>query len=83
MKITEMISKIVIACKAISSSTPFSVNSSALLNAIIEYCTSETSKPKTTQTNMEVLHMALKIVTNCCSCVEGRMLIAKVICPTL
>lgn len=67
-----------LACKAISSTPPFSVNSAAFLNSIIEYCTSETSKPKTGHANMEVLQMALKIVTNCCSCVEGRMLIAKV-----
>lgn len=67
-----------LACKAISSTPPFSVNSAAFLNSIIEYCTSETSKPKTGHANMEVLQTALKIVTNCCSCVEGRMLIAKV-----
>lgn len=60
------------------SSAQFSIGSSTLLNSIVEFCVAETSKPKTTTANLETLEMTLKTVSNCCCCVEGRLLIAKV-----
>lgn len=66
------------ACKAISTTPQFTIGSNAFLHSIIEYCVAETSKPKTGQANLDILQMALKIVTNCCCCVEGRMIIFKV-----
>lgn len=57
----------------------FSVGLSSLLNSIVEFCIAETGKPKTVTANLETMELAMKIVTNCCCCVEGRTLITKVI----
>lgn len=65
-------------CKALCTAPQFSGSTSAFLNSIVEFCIAETGKPKTTQANMEILELALKIVANCCDCVEGRVLIIKV-----
>ncbi|XP_031630428.1 uncharacterized protein LOC116345312 [Contarinia nasturtii] len=64
-------------CKTLSTSPPFSVGSSVFLHSIIEYCVAETGKPKTEQTKMETFQLAMQIVTNCCCCIEGRVLITK------
>ncbi|XP_055312030.1 uncharacterized protein LOC129574273 isoform X2 [Sitodiplosis mosellana] len=64
-------------CKALSVAPPVSVAPHAFLQSIVEYCVTETGKPKTAQANMETLELALKIVTNCCCCVEGRVLIGR------
>lgn len=53
-------------------------NSTAFLQCIIEYCVTETNRPRTAQTNLRNLEIGLKIVSNCCCCVEGRMLVKKV-----
>lgn len=68
----------IIVCKALSVAPSFTVSPHAFLQLIVEYCVAETGKPKTAQANMETLELALKIVTNCCCCVEGRVLIARV-----
>lgn len=49
-----------------------------LLEMIIEFCINETGKVKAAQTNLNALNMGLRIVSNCCSCIEGRLLISKV-----
>lgn len=49
-----------------------------LLEMIIGFCMNETGKVKTPQTNLNPLDIGLRIVSNCCSCIEGRLLISKV-----
>lgn len=65
-------------CKAISTAAQFSVGGQAFLGSIIEYAIAETGKPKQPKADMDMLEMTLKIVTNCCSCVEGRSYLKKV-----
>lgn len=67
-----------IVCKALSVIPSFTIGGTAFLQLIVEYCVTETSKPKAVQANMETLEIALKIVTNCCLSVEARQLIARV-----
>lgn len=54
-----------------------------LLELLIEFCVSETGKIKTASNNLNALDMGLRIVSNCCSCIEGRLLISKVSNNTL
>lgn len=49
-----------------------------MLHTIIDYCVSETKKPKTPVADLSIIELGLRIVSNCCSCVEGRLLINKV-----
>lgn len=65
-------------CKALSVVPSFTIGTTAFLQSIVEYCVTETSKPKAAQANMETLEIGLKIVTNCCLSVEARQLIARV-----
>lgn len=49
-----------------------------LLHIILDYCVSETNKAKNPQANLTILELGLRVVSNCCSCIEGRILINKV-----
>lgn len=53
-------------------------NSQTLLQFIIEHAVSETSKPKQPNSNLEHLELTLRTISNCCSCVEGRIQLTKV-----
>lgn len=63
-------------CKAMTSVVIG--NSQSMLQMIAEYCSSESCKVKNPQTNLEALSLALRVVSNCCSCFEGRNQINKV-----
>lgn len=53
-------------------------NSQTVLQFIIEHAVSETSKPKQPNSNLEHLELTLRTISNCCSCVEGRIQLTKV-----
>lgn len=67
-------------CKLMATSVRIRSGAGAtnLLEMIVEFCVAETGKAKTAQTNLSALEMGLRIVSNCCSCIEGRLLIGKV-----
>lgn len=54
------------------------VGNQNLLHTIIDYCVNETNKAKNPQANLTILELGLRVVSNCCSCIEGRLLINKV-----
>lgn len=53
-------------------------NSQTILQIIIDHVVSETSKPKQPNSNLEGLELTLRTISNCCSCVEGRIQLMKV-----
>lgn len=53
-------------------------NSQTVLQVVTEHVVSETSKPKQPNSNLESLELTLRTISNCCSCVEGRIQLTKV-----
>lgn len=53
-------------------------NSQTVLQLITEHAVAETSKPKQPNSNLELLELTLRTISNCCSCVEGRIQLTKV-----
>lgn len=68
-------------CKAMAtiSATSAGGANQNLLQTIVDYCVNETNKAKNAQANLTILELGLRISSNCCSCIEGRLLINKVI----
>lgn len=69
-----------LVCKSMASISLSIIGNSRqnLMHAIIDYCVNETNKAKNPRANLTILELGLRIVSNCCSCVEGRLLINKV-----
>lgn len=53
-------------------------NSQSMLQLYSEYVMAETARAKHPQADLQMLELSLRIITNCCSCVEGRMQLSKV-----
>lgn len=53
-------------------------NSQSMLQLVATYCTKESVKVKYQQSNLDVLDLALLVLSNCCACFEGRNQIYKV-----
>lgn len=65
-------------CKAIATVSHGAGQSMTLLQLLIKYCVNETAKVKSPQTNFIVLELALQVISNCCACIECRLMIIKV-----
>lgn len=63
-------------CKALA--TYHTGNSQSLLQLFGEFAMNETAKPKQPNSDFVLLELAMRILSNCCSCVEGRMQLGKV-----
>lgn len=70
-----------LVCKAMTSVVIG--NSQSMLQLVATYCTNESSKIKNPQSNLDVLELALRVVSNCCACFEGRNQINKVGHPSV
>lgn len=65
-------------CKSMATISLGSGHSQNLLHAIVDFCVNDTTKAKNAQADLTILELGLRIVSNCCSSVEGRILINKV-----
>lgn len=66
----------VLMCRAMS--TLFKGYSHTILQLLTIYVTNETAKVKHSINNILQLEMSLYVISNCCSCIEGRLQLAKV-----
>lgn len=65
-------------CKAMSTvRNSSSSSSSTVLQLSAELATSETTKAKCPSGDLQLLSLSLAIVSNCCSCIEGRQFVWK------
>ncbi|XP_037032137.1 uncharacterized protein LOC119071380 isoform X2 [Bradysia coprophila] len=62
-------------CKAMATSNVR--NSQTVLQIVTDHAVSETAKPKQPNSNLESLELTLRTISNCCSCVEGRIQLTK------
>lgn len=53
-------------------------NSQTMLQLCGEYVIAETARAKAPSAKLDMLELALRIISNCCSCIEGRMQLVKV-----
>lgn len=66
-----------LVCKVFTTYRSPGSGSHSVLRLCTEYAMAETGRAKHPNADLSVLELSLRIVSNCCACIEGRLQLAK------